>query len=161
MTRIFQVEFLHFTSICFYSPHFNTRICTFYSSRLQNRLALSVLTHLRGIRIIFISTPTAQDWFQPISERTDKEDTTRWKHAERETWTWRRGVLVSRICRDIKARCLDFLIFWICCCARNIYQSKISVFGIMGTRLGNRTESVFSYFFSWSFITQVSVLLLE
>lgn len=119
MTWIFQVQYLYFTSIFLHSPHFNTRICAFFSiTSSKQTCCFGFNAFERNVDYFYICTSNTRlistyQW----KTRKDKKDKTRWKQAKRETWTGRWGVLVSRMCRDVEACCLDFLIFLICCCA--------------------------------------------
>ena len=82
------------------------------------------------------------------------------KQTGRDTGTGRKGMLVSRICRDPAALCLDFLIFSLCCSGH--YQPNMWLFYVwewdsiwaifvvhLGTAGTNPIDSTFKFNSLW------------
>ena len=72
--------------------------------------------------------PASQDWFSArLNSRLSEKKEWHKRHKKTETegeWNGESVVLVSHICRDPAAPCLDFLIFSVCGCLRCFTKAK-------------------------------------
>ena len=102
--------------------------------------------------------PTSQDWSQPLSARqvmadvargNDVKDVRKRKRTERETGVERKGVLVSRICRDTVAFCLDFLFFSLFVAALDAFPTLNVAISRPGTETQQSAVFVGAFRNSW------------
>ena len=100
--------------------HLDSRLANIYSflTQIPHFLSCVITCHLTNITRL-ISAHHCISW-------NNVKGIICQKHTERETGIGRKGVLVSRFCRDPVALCLDFLIVSVCCCSGRFNIPKCS-----------------------------------
>ena len=115
----------------FSSPHLNTNVRVFSTLNLQKRLVPLVWKPLREIIdyfyfcIIPCHLPNISRNDFNLSEHITRHGRRKKKKKmETDSGTERKGLLMSCICRDPAAFCLDILIFSLCCCSGHFTNPK-------------------------------------
>lgn len=106
--RILQLEF---SGICSQHSFFTFLYFLLFTFLFSNRLLAVVLIHLRGIMDYFYQLHKT-DFNLPVHKK------------ERQSRLVRKDMLVSHICRNPAAVCLDFLVFSVFCCSRCFTNPK-------------------------------------
>ena len=109
VSRCFMYLCFTLYSSDFSSLHLNTESLNLVLLTASEQTRYFSLMYLNISRLMWTNQSTSRT---ADAERQDKDakDVRRRKQTEREAGMWRKGVLVSRICRE-------FLIFSLCCCS--------------------------------------------